>query len=705
MAMSINTYYTKLTILSGCLIKDGYYIDNIESFFQSYTPANKIEYGKGIFVDFTKGEELEYKIPADISDFNALQYYNYAKIDFYEPQESEEENPVKCQTLYFFVSHIEFIGSGKTDGVISLHLVTDFLNSYRNYTFNRETFIYRKHCDRWNASTLTLKNGYYYVLKNIYLDDNINDDFNYFLNTSNIYPEDESNIKTKNYWIKIIFKANEGLQTFYCNFNRSYNTNYQIDRDDHGRPIMAKIESFRDLQIKDPDLSFDHLTVLLNNPNVLGIYLIPYPPHNSLTNIDENDTINPDANLFDYYKLTLNSQGQDYVYYFISTTITKYLDYTDNDINLNVLDNNLTINQILKNILIYDVRQEDLIQLKNSEITAEGFFQNNGYNFDVNNFYHLNEPSLLSSKLLNLTFTMNGTDFLLIQENIHYLRNFSQSLNNDILKFSVAETKGIKNSLVFKIKPTNYYKYLSNLNLMTYLVEYRLPQFSNSYYDYDNREKIESIKNDRERIQKQQEIREAMGVKKDDSLLTRLLKMGGEIAGNLVNDTIYYAKKSWNYLTGNKEGGKLLRGAMSLLLGRPLGVVSAAASFMYEQEKQNALNVMNIGDYETLLLNDIEYKIKLEIKQSKNLDFYHNLLYLHGNSYNKCEVPTHNSRKHFDFLQCDPKFYAINYDLDITNKIIDAYRTGVTFIHNNNNIWIFPEWHPENVELSLMNAI
>ena len=46
-------------------------------------------------------------------------------------------------------------------------------------------------------------------------------------------------------------------------------------------------------------------------------------------------------------------------------------------------------------------------------------------------------------------------------------------------------------------------------------------------------------------------------------------------------------------------------------------------------------------------------------------------------------VPTHNNRVNFDYLECDAILESITSNMsdDILTELVNAYKTGVTYIH------------------------
>ena len=82
----------------------------------------------------------------------------------------------------------------------------------------------------------------------------------------------------------------------------------------------------------------------------------------------------------------------------------------------------------------------------------------------------------------------------------------------------------------------------------------------------------------------------------------------------------------------------------------------------------------------------------------------YDLFYYTGYKTLEQKVPQTNTRKWFNFLQCDPVFVnEWNFSEDILNDLKTKYQTGVVYMHNNNGVWDL-EQENENWETSVLEA-
>lgn len=711
--MSNLIYKTKLIIYQACPIRDGYIVDSITPFLESYPNNLKVSFPDGHVKDIS-ALEINYEISANIKSVNNLRLFNYASIDYYD------KNGLIIKRMYYFINSVSLLSLD----VITFKLSLDVLNTFAtSLNFSPLTCVTREHLDRWNASTLYQRDGYYYVLKNIYPSNEAL--AKQYLSNIKLYASNPA--FDKDYWVKIIITTeDEGFECCYLHYSKAIKIETTT--------AVFTVDRFIDYYTRDISVSTDGITrlvklirILQGYSSVKSIEILPYSPFKDLQG--------------NYDELTPKTLTDSFI---IPKVISFGVEGVANPIELHVLtvplfellNSNLdntylplfngypyTFNYLLFNIYVYRTSVLQLNRLKD-ELFLNGFFQD--YAFEVLKFFKVNEPTFLNSSYTGYYFQFDKLRFNLIPENITFKQNFNQLIDNylldetlknlNLLTVSVYMTKNLSTSLKLKIKSGDYFNYNSNNNFMTVMINSRIPTLDDHSLEYQGEQKKTDLDKSYEKLQSQ--IGKAApgwtfsvwntAKYYAGNIFDSLSEFSGGISSATggISSTIADIVGGW---LGKAKRGltKHLPRILSSVARRGLvgGALTTSAILLNNLEEQNAIAGIARGDAEGILSEDGDYKITFNIEQNKDYNVISNELYLMGNIVNEYKIPQHNKRKFFDFLQCSAVFIGPHYDRPIMDAIYDRYNTGVWYIHQNNFEWHFPEENLENVEISLLNAL
>lgn len=192
-----------------------------------------------------------------------------------------------------------------------------------------------------------------------------------------------------------------------------------------------------------------------------------------------------------------------------------------------------------------------------------------------------------------------------------------------------------------------------------------------------------------------------------------------------------YIRTAYNYDVKNKQIDQIVSwGEMGINLAKnigdfksnPLGVVSSTAQNIesniinevkFDLNMQQKLTQMALQGYNISGSDDIDlfeyytenraYLFDYQIKQEELLSIY-NLFFYCGYKCNIFEIPTHNIRNRFDFLQCEADIIPIKgIPQYIIDELKNLFLSGVTYIHQYNNTWdLLQEYN--NIENRLLGG-
>lgn len=659
------------------LIGENYIIDDLPNYLESLGTGRVLEFEKVQFTPLTLNNVIF--LPVEPNNLEVFKNYNYAVI--------KAEN---YKTGYYFIKNIERVATGNA----RFDLVLDVLNTYNNLNFYFNTFVIREHVDRWNYKGL-----YYNKLSNtLFLLRNFPDDseedqpkslkFNGFF-----YPDTSTSKRIKNnYWVKIKIKDKAvGIRIAFINLFNSFNV--LVNGNIH------VVESFT-------DLGAERISALIQNTDeIIEIELDPYPPHEKLRNVGvEEFTIDSkDLQTFDLLNFQITTD-KTYNYVFLSTTFyITLLDLKTLNIPLLKYANNLdiwnTLTGLLFNILVTKVPNAlTLMQTLVNGLSLGGAFSNfTDEKREYNNFFYVNEPSVLKSNYLNININFLTFEHNLLIEKIKLLKGVAfnefcdeinqvpKNLNNLIISLFF-KVFYFSNGGVFYFEPGKYFDYV-NYNGNGEAVKYftLLPTITNEAIKYEKEAQLK-------RIEEENKAADRLEKKPDRSVWQKGFDFVSAQADMVQNAAKKLGPRAW---AGLKKGVTTF-----VRTGNPIkSAISAGVGFLFNEESKNNKNAAKTSTFEEGIIKN-EFKAIIQINQVEKVDTLELTHYLTGNLVNCYKIPTHNNRVYFDFLQCNPVFKDV---ADATPEIIEElnnlYSSGVYYIHKVRNSWTFPFENIENIEV------
>lgn len=670
---------------------DNYIIDDYNLYIESLNDPVATHYVYNF--QFQPVElEKEIIIGKEQKDSEAFKLYNYVYITSYNELGTQQGTPTG-----YFVTNISW-GSAKS---IIIDLKLDFLNTYsQNLEFTPSTFIIRQHKNRFSP-VKTIYGGTTYFSNIFYLDD-INIRYKEQkvkeLLLPSTYIKSPDNVEYPVIWLKIVVKQSTGVNTLLLTLDKDFYAVYNSQTF-----LIKSFESYTDNQ----------LTVLLGCPDIWEISLLPYPPHDVFKNIKKNDVTVTISNLPQFYQAltypiqyqkegTTYSENYDVLFVRGMDNIKAHRTLFSNPIKLNYSyeADNITFNRELHKYLISGANTNLLNQLKTT-VAENGVIKDLAMN-------NSSEPQIFTNSFLDVKINYLNYFYNVCLEKIK-ISNLNGYIN-EIFDYP-ANDRNPNNLLTIEYLPnisvSNGGTFCFSKGLYTtYPVEYlqvadnvQIPLCTNSALEYQK----DYYNKEKEAILKREKINERRQEWEREGWLTSKIKTAGSW---IANEGIDYVNKGVGVVKSVAPNiGRVLSQAAR---GNMVGAAISLGMGLFGKDEENDINSSNITNYESALNENVYYKANYIIKMAKKSDMekwqrYH---YLFGQPENTYNVPSHNNRILFDYLQCQPVFLnKLKCSDEIFNAIIESFNDGVYYIHKFNNSWNFPTENDENLEVAIYNTL